>query len=500
MVGNDLREDNTSEFKVTMLTGHKALENINEALAMVRTDVKRVDQALAELSEEKTANTRGQGQIVAELAKLRLQALERSALSEQLSVADRQVQQLLAQRENASAEIKERIVASEQSLEALEQQREACANDCAAQAEQVLAKESHVQKLLDGNQDYQAQNLRARQDDAIADEAHEKAELADADRQQKGMAYERDSLFMYLWDLGYGTSRYRAGSLIRNLDAWVARLCDFEPARRNYQLLLEIPKHLAKHAQTVAEKASASAKSLELMETKVARDEGLYPLQKVLKSFEHKLVECEKEIEQAERDHSELLAENARFSAGEDDYTLQAIKLLNQALASSRIDQLFRLVNQTPSRDDDALAEQLVQLQEQQSELDAELVVQRSAYTKQLEQLKELEQVRRSFRQRRFDDRRSGFANGPMLASVLQGFLRGAVHGADLWNVYQRAQRHQDVGAWPDFGSGGLGQRRNPKRTGPWHWPGGRGFRLPGGIGSRARNRPSGGFRTGGGF
>ena len=122
-----------------------------------------------------------------------------------------------------------------------------------------------------------------------------------------------------------------------------------------------------------------------------------------------------------------------------------------------------------------------------------------------LNRLQQLEEVRRRFKNRRFDDIRSGFGNEDLISTMLGQFLNGLINSGELWRVLERHQRHRDVGAWPDFGSGGLGFPNTRRRRSPWHSPTSRGgvgsrstggFRLPRSGGSSSR----GGFKTGGGF
>ena len=117
--------------------------------------------------------------------------------------------------------------------------------------------------------------------------------------------------------------------------------------------------------------------------------------------------------------------------------------------------------------------------------------------------------MRQRFKKNRYDDLRSGFDKGELITSMIREVLGGAVRGGALWKVLRQYQRYRDVGgAWPDFGSGGVGRtrRRKPARRPPtWHWPGRNqstnrgGFKLPRVPTRLPGPRGRGGFRTGGG-
>ena len=67
---------------------------------------------------------------------------------------------------------------------------------------------------------------------------------------------------MYLWNRGFGTSRYRAWPLMRALDGRVAHLVRFHEARPNYAMLLEIPIRLREHAEARCDAARAKWEAL----------------------------------------------------------------------------------------------------------------------------------------------------------------------------------------------------------------------------------------------
>jgi hypothetical protein len=94
-------------------------------------------------------------------------------------------------------------------------------------------------------------------DASQAARAEEKAAQAEGDREEKRRPYEADPIFMYLWRRRYGTRDYHASNLVRFFDRKVAQLIDFESARLNYTMLMELPDRLREHAERL--KASGAA-------------------------------------------------------------------------------------------------------------------------------------------------------------------------------------------------------------------------------------------------
>jgi hypothetical protein len=179
----------------------------------------------------------------------------------------------------------------------------------------------------------------------------------------------------------------------------------------------------------------------------------------------------------------------------------QSLQAMGDALGQKSMLELKDAAHQTVSEQDNRVVRELAELREQHGDLEEELRDHRRMHEAKLARLQEFEQMRRRFKLRRFDDIRSGFGNEGLVTAMLGQFLNGLINSDELWRVLDRHQRHRDVGAWPDFGSGGLGLPRS--RRSPWHFPRGRGgssggFRLPRSGGWRSRG--GGNFRTGGGF
>ncbi len=482
-----------------MRSGRETLGSIDHGLQSAQRELDRLDHALQSASSEITENRRLQARSLRELAALRLGALAAGTVTA-LDSADQRAQEALRDRSRALDELDAATEQARADLKNLEASRKAIHDRVDAAAQQLAELEARVQTELDADESYQAQLKLARESDATAAAAEAKTELSQADSDNKGKPYESDSLFMYLWRRGYGTSEYRANPLARMLDAWVARLIGYTDARANYWTLLEIPKRLAEHAQRLRDRATTKVDELKLLETAAAEQIGVADAQAELAEREAEQDAVDENIEQLEEEIAELQKQRADFAAGEDQYTRRGLTVLAEAMQQRQLRELQSLAFATPNRQDDALVDELESLRRRDRQLGDELTERRRVYDAHLRRVKELQSVRSKFKRHRYDDLRSVFNDNGMIEQMLAEFLRGTVRGGGLWDAIRRQQRYRDVGgAWPDFGSGGMRRRR---QSGPWHWPGGRGggFRMPRGGGSRSRSRPRGGFRTGGGF
>ena len=485
----------------SMLSGLQTLERLNRGLSSVRSDVNRVDGELNRLGEALQANRHAQAQALKELAEIRLDELSRATFKGELEAADQRALALLEKRRQAYAQLEDDIAAATRALDELETRRAAQQATVNERAQAIIDCEHRVQGELEDDAAYQEQLGETRRLDGIAAGAEDKARQAEEDRQEKGWPYEENELFMYLWRRKYGTPEYAAGPLARYLDRWVESLCDYDKYRVNYWTLTEIPRRLQSHAQAARRHAEAALDVLADMETTRAEAAGLPALQAAHAQALEALDVIDDSIEQQEAAGDRLLEQRTAFAEARDDYMAQGLQALSDALGNKSLLELNDAAHETVSEQDNRQVRQLAELRERHTDLEEELRDHRRLHEGKLARLQEFEQLRRRFKRRRFDDVRSGFGNEGLITAMLGQFLNGLINSDELWRVFERHQRHRDVGAWPDFGSGGLGLPKS--RRSPWHFPRGRGgfggrFRLPR-IGGW-RSRGGGGFRTGGGF
>ncbi len=494
-----------------MLTGRDTLRRMDTTLQGARRGLESLEPELQATSRRLTEHKLQQARAIDRMARIRLDAARGGEVVQHLEAATHEATRILATRDTAMAEANERVQDARKSLDELEQRRETLHDDVDAAARTLAEREAGVQRGLEKNEAFNAQLERAREADAIAVSALEKAELAATDSRRKGEAFESDELFMYLWGRGYGTSAYSANPLARLLDGWVAGLCRYDGARANYWMLLEIPKRLAEHAAHARDAADAELDALQDIEEQAAREGGVPEARSALEAIEARQDDLDAQIGAAENALAERQAEQNRYTNGQDDYLLSAIRVISAALEHRDVSELSLIARGTMTAEDDALVGDIRHLRREFDELEDELQEHRELQQQRLARIRELEQVRREFKKNRFDDLHSRFDKSDTIERMIGEVIAGALRGGALWNVLRRYQRYVDAaGEWPDFGSGGIlrpdnrPRRKKRRRPPSWHWPGpsnrrGKGgFKVPRSSGRRSRSR--GGFRTGGGF
>jgi chromosome segregation ATPase len=488
-----------------MLSGLETLQHLDGALQDLRKELDIIDRELQAVSTVIARSQLQQSEILKRLAALRLDAISSNEVGDQIDATERRVQDILAQREAAIADISQAVADCTRELGNVESERTTLHTRVDEAAKTLAEREANVQAALADDAEFRTQLERTEATDAVAVGAAEKARVASHDSDEKSRPYDADPLFTYLWRRGFGTSEYHAGPLTRALDRWVARLCRYPAARANYWTLREIPKRLEQHAANVRSVADAELAKLQTLEARAAEAGGVSEAAAALAAIEAKQDEADDRIAALEQRLGELQSQQGRYTSGDDEYFTKCLATLEAAMKLSTLADLANVARATMTLEDDALVDQLREAQVRERGLRSELEEHRKIHLELTTRLKDVTDVRQQFKQRRYDDLRSGFDNKDLVLMILGQVLAGTVRGGSLWDALRRHQRYRDVaGAWPDFGSGGVAGRigRSPRGGRTWHWPGknggsGSGFKLPK---SGGRGRGRGGFRTGGGF
>jgi chromosome segregation ATPase len=488
-------------------SGSHVLAELDTGLAALRQDVRQMDADIGEANARIHRYSARELDLYRQLAEHRLRQLERGDIISGLDAASRNITRLLEQRQDEHESLIARIHEKEQSLDALEADRETLRREVEAAAMELDELEAEVQERLEKDAAYEAQLERAREADAVAERAESKTEIASEDKRVKGEPYENDKLFMYLWRRGYGTSEYSANPITRLLDRWVAGKCRYDKARPNYWMLNEIPKRLAAHAEVARAAADGEFEKLKALEADMAAETGVFDLKARVEAKEDALAELDASLADVEREIASYGVERQRYMSGTDELMTRALDQLVQELQTDGLNTLRRRAAATPTREDDRLVEEIASVEQSIDDIREEHRDRQKLYGRSTRKVRELERVRQRFKRRGYDDLRSAFANGAAVSAAVQQFLRGLLDEEDLWKIISRAHRYRQVRSRPTFGTNGFPRNRGNwklPRTIPDNWRGpslGRrgGFRFPSG-GARRRPGGGGGFSTGGGF
>ena len=465
------------------MNGTSQIGVINQHIKATHQKLDEIHQRL-EAAIQQSADVRRQlTEAYRKLAGFRLKELAADQVRTQLDETDRTVLKLLERRSQELKKLDSAIEDTAARQEQLTAQRERLVRRRDDLVNQVDDRAAEIKLRLGRKSEYILQELKVEEAAKRAKQAEKKAAQAETDQDEKGKPYREDPLFMYLWNRRFQTPDYTGGMLTRRLDGWVARLINYPDARSNYYMLTELPVRLRKHADRQKAMADETLDALHTMEDKSLQDEGIINDKKQLQATQKSLEKIEDRIDILEEEHETLLQERLAYSTASDETSQQALNLHLSSIRHKSLEALYNEAKTTNKPEDDIIVAQIRDLQEKEQRLNAEIKKLELEEKQQQSAYRELETLRRRFRQSSYDSTYSSFPKGLELGALLGTLLNGRTSGRDVWDHIDREQQFRRPRTPGNFG-GGL-------------FPGSFGGGFPkGGGGSMG----SGGFRTGGGF
>ena len=279
------------------------------------------------------------------------------------------------------------------------------------------------------------------------------------------------------------------------LDGWVARVANFEPLRRDYWMLTALPARFDEHAQRMRLQSDEDLAAVRALEQAAAEAAGVPQREDALADAAEALAAVDEKIDEHEAALDALVEKRAAFAAGDDDLSRRCNEIVRDALRGETMRRLRERATATPTPDDDAAVDQLTVVRADLPRVEEEAKRFRELHETNRDRAAKLEEIRKRFKESRYDAVSSEFVNGALIATLLTQLLAGALGVGDIWDALKKQQRYRNLGADPRFGSG-----KFPRGGNPWGggWGGGGGF--GGGFGKRGGGFGGGGFKTGGGF
>jgi chromosome segregation ATPase len=456
------------------MTGRQAMAEIDRGLETLRKEEERLTRDLSAVTDKIAKAQADETAALSDLAKFKL-AADGESVGTRLDQASKQAGDLMAAREKAIAELEKERSEKGAALAELQKNLEALRGELEEVEDRIEELTPQVEEKLAGDEAHQQLVEAADAAAATAENAAKKAEQAETDRKEKSVAYQKDMLFMYLWQRHFGTPQYRHGGLTRTLDRWVSNLIGYLEARPSFVLLNEIPARLSKHAERVAEAATEAAKAVAESANRALAEVAGEDLAGRADALATGIATQEEAIEPVEAEVASLDQRAAAFAAGEDDMFKQAIDALSRSIATEDIRALREEAEATPSPEDERFVERLGRARSEIARLQPDADKLRKDVDAVSERRQDLLKVARDFRRRGWEHRGHSFDFGDMMT----GFMLGRISRGMFWGGISRSHRGISHGRGGGFGGfGGFG---------------GGGFSGGGGFGG-------GGFRTGGGF
>ena len=520
-----------------MVSGVAVLQEMDQRLAEAQREASAAQTEADTLAARREGLRTEEAEALRELARLRLLELAdgKTAIGA-LDAAGAQVQASLRRRATELEAAQRAVLDARDALMAAEATRdaEAARHRAAQEAEAAALRAADAKAAEDA--EYRRLATAAEEAERTAQHAEQKSGFAARDFEEKGQPYRADPLFAYLWDRGYGTGalpRLPAGGD----DRWLgrAKLIDFEPARRSYHLLSELPGNMTAHAQRMRAAADAAVRAMVDRRRVIA---GLP--QGDTRPPVDALEAADDAVEAAQAALAAAEAKRSALAAGEDADSQAAIRALEAAIGTRSLRTLREEAARTPTRDDDAIVARLEITAAERARIERDLADAQAQAEGARRRFAEMQALRTDMRTRGVERSEWGFASGALVGALLSEVLRGALiarrllgpHGTPAragpdagtahpgpwgtqlpgpwgkpapgpWHTDQRQQ--EPGGGWwggedaaPYWDRGGKQAGSGGPKGGPWGGNGG--GTSGGGFSTGGKSDSGGGFRTGGSF
>ncbi|MEL7481232.1 MAG: hypothetical protein AAGJ29_06705 [Pseudomonadota bacterium] len=493
-----------------------AIVNTREALANAVRAKDDADTRRAEVGDAQIDGYRA-------LAEIRLDLLKRPEDLDSLDRLHQEASDLLDAQDAFVEEILSALHATSERIGELEKSREETASKLDETIEAFETRVAEIEGELLSDPAYQQSVKDVETSASIVSRAEQKLEVARADQREKGVPYEADPLFSYLWRRKFRTPNYEGGGLTRLLDGWVARLCGYDKAHLNYARLTELPERIGEHLASVQSEHEVAVETLEAAEIAAMERGGALELKAEADEVRAQLNTIEISIEEAETAHLETAEKHEKALKNGAGPAQQARHILEQGLKTASFPDLRLLAAETLELEDDRIVDALVKLRAEEMSLELEAERNLRLPERRRQELETLERLRRRFKRENYDSPYATF-NAATLDQILRGIMRGDLNADRALRQMSRAVKRRSTRV-----SGGFGGRRRrdtlglPEVLGDVMWEiakeanrGGsrstpwssrptrrrappRSFPRSSG-GRRGGGRKGGGFRTGGGF
>lgn len=500
------------------LSGPEALHSLDEALRDIRREEDEIAKRLARSAELVAKIRETEGELLRQLAAVRLDPATQQQIAGGLSQAEARARDMLKQHTRALAEAEKQLKQLDKSIAEQGAERAQLVDKASKLQAELKALADKIAGEVAADSAYAQKRKAADELRHVAEESLHKTLQAEADREQKGRPYRDDPLFMYLWESSYGTRNYRANNLIRWLDGIVAGLVGYPEARPNFAMLNEIPLRLREHAERQAQIAAAAQDEVIALEKAAIDAGGGKPVREGLEQAQARIAQIDAAIVGLEDQRDEIAQTQRDLAQGSDPAFAAAVGALAEALGREDIRTLLAQARATHTAQDDTIVKQIDDARLRAQEEQGDTRDQKARLKTLAARRRELEDIQYEFKKAGYDNPRSNFGEDNLVGDVLTDFLRGAITAAGYWEMWRRSQTWSggsgpignDRGggspwsggsggfSWPDSSFGGGSGSRSGGSWGRLPGTGGGGFSRPrtGATGTRTH----GGFKTGGGF
>ncbi|MDZ4656539.1 MAG: hypothetical protein SH868_03055 [Bythopirellula sp.] len=422
----------------------ESVQGVNVHLQECLAKMTQLDSSASELVERR-------GKAFLELAEHYLPAIDQQSVAGTFHEVRSDLMDVLSRKLRHERELKKTLEADAKEKARLDQELERVTKEL---NEKVITREELevlVAKRLEGDAEFQRLSREALVAEKELERNEQRVTDIQRDAAEKLPSYEKSQLFQYLHKRGYGTSGYKKEGLTKRLDGWVAKLIDFQRARRGYEFLRVTPELMA---HEVARRRDQFNGLMELVEACEDRHGDALGLTAVMREGQELGVARDKLLADIvkQRDLTfEHHQEAKQLEYARNAYYEQAIDRMKAFLAGLEAWRLEHASRSTPETEDDQIVAELTWLGnelEKTKKQSVDLVADREIWKARAVGIQDIWQ---RFRRADYDSGRSMFHPDFEIEGYLENFVRGQLSRDDLWSAIRSAQQfappwHEDPG------------------------------------------------------
>lgn len=415
-----------------MPSGSQVLREIMGEESRLRAQQEQLQAAMEEARSDAVACQQREGEIIRRLAQIRLSAVDHGESLAVTSVDDA-VSSILHARRNGRAANEAALSEAKAVVERARMEAASAAASAKDATEKASSAIDEMRERMRDRADYRALVDELLSTSEAVAKLTQRLEEADADLKDNAPAYETDPLFAYLWRRGFGRRTYQSRGLVRALDRWVSRLCNYPDAASRFALLEKLPRLVKQSLDAALARRAQIQASIDAAERSEASNCSAGPLISERDRLVAAAAEVAGRLDHERQTLSELMAEHATYVDELDSYTEQATAELVRALSQASDDVLSRSVAGTASDEDDALLRELdeVRARREKQTAVADQIKRDVANTRS--RADTISDLATRFRADGYDD--GHFGSGFDTTSLVAGYLAGQVSSGSFWNT-----------------------------------------------------------------
>ncbi len=415
-------------------SGAEILSDIDRKTQNVRDNLARLNEKASQLLVEIEQERQVEAQLYLQLVQVNISQSGAGSLPALLSEAEREAFRLFKKRDELLARLDQQARAIQNSLHRLEEDRAAKTHGLETARLALAELRQAILPDLNNQPEFKEINRAIRQISEQIERVEQKIPVIQQDYQQKILAYHADPLFQHLWKVEYGTSGYRRQRLYRLLDQWVARLCRYEPARRNYAVLSALPQKFEQHKQLLIDNRAHQVTVKNSYIDKAVMAAGGQAHHDRIEVVQAEIQALDTDIAQCEAEYKAVLNEKSLVVSGQHAASQAATAVLERFFKNKTLMQLKIDATASPTPEDDEIIRNLYSTQERIRANEVRVSEYRDLILMEEKRLADIESVRRTYKDHHYDRdvrKHDGQTFSVLLGQVLSGILTSHV----FWRI-----------------------------------------------------------------